>query len=998
MERKDQKASMDTIIHRSRPILFLLGLLCLLYIVPVSALYKSQAGVFDWHQSWIGKSVWASKLGSSHITVVTERNVLGSLNIDNGALEWRQVLEENIEHAEITSGAIITLTDKAGHAQYWDRTTGRLVWERYFGKGSQAGQFKVIALENGHVAIFDGKTLFNLSENGEEVWSWELENGAEHVLALHPLVETLFVITYDQSSTIFSTALSVTTGEVLTTAQIPCNANIDEISIIGSYIMWVDNDGVKWNEIGTSLVAFASTTDLVGSIDSFEVASLETLRLIPSACKPGLETFVLGAEIELDDLTGATAAAFRLSADGSSLELVKSLGVRKSFDAVDVLDSYVAVFSKTSKDTFAVDILNNDPSIQKHQIHIYHDFTLTGDIVQANILSISDFRIFIVTSSGSTFVYSKDVIVWSREEAMAHVTNAEFLDLPEKQLWTQMADEISETPEEQAVVDPVTRYVRRLTTHIAELRKAPVWAYNHITSFLSPTVQEKANPAALLAAQACWTNSSTQNEVLYRDNFGFRKLLVSVTDTGKVIAQDSANKGAVVWSRYFEDVEFEHVFVVRNSAVKFPPLIVAIGRQNDGGYIYNHFYRLNALTGEDYISQIPESEEFFEPQLITEAGVDKVMRLPVEDPEEHTQVLAIYEAGTSRIYIYPDTTGSREAFKKFIPTFYFTHQSKQGDFRGFQITEGYRGSLTASPVWTLGFPQGEEVVAISSRQPDEKVASLGRVLGNRNVLYKYLNPHMFAIITTIPESETLLVRLVDAVKGSILHEAVHKNADTINNEVHVVQSENWIVYHYWSTGPQAKGYVAVVMELYEGEKENERVESTEFSSFEDIKPHVQSTAFIFPYSVRTMGVTNTRIGVSTREIIFALGSDQILGVTKRLLDTRRPMDKPSKDDIEEGLMPYGPIPDERRAFLSYTEEIAGTNHIITSPALLESTSLVFAYGLDTFYTRSSPSKQFDVLSEDFSKSQLLLTIVGLIVGILVAGPMVRRKRTNGLWK
>lgn len=72
--------------------------------------------------------------------------------------------------------------------------------------------------------------------------------------------------------------------------------------------------------------------------------------------------------------------------------------------------------------------------------------------------------------------------------------------------------------------------------------------------------------------------------------------------------------------------------------------------------------------------------------------------------------------------------------------------------------------------------------------------------------------------------------------------------------------------------------------------------------------------------------------------------------------------------------------------------------IITAPALLESTSLVFVYGLDTFFTYRAPSRQFDVLSEEFNKSQLLLTIVGLVVAIMMTGPMVRRKRVNALWK
>lgn len=117
-----------------------------------------------------------------------------------------------------------------------------------------------------------------------------------------------------------------------------------------------------------------------------------------------------------------------------------------------------------------------------------------------------------------------------------------------------------------------------------------------------------------------------------------------------------------------------------------------------------------------------------------------------------------------------------------------------------------------------------------------------------------------------------------------------------------------------------------------------------------------------------------------------------------MFDPRRPKDKPTKEEMEEMLIPYAPIPDERRLFSTYSLEVIGVKSIITSPSLLESTSIVFAYGLDTFFTKSSPSRQFDVLSEEFSKIQLLLTMVGLSTAIIVLGPIVRRKRINALWK
>ena len=86
-----------------------------------------------------------------------------------------------------------------------------------------------------------------------------------------------------------------------------------------------------------------------------------------------------------------------------------------------------------------------------------------------------------------------------------------------------------------------------------------------------------------------------------------------------------------------------------------------------------------------------------------------------------------------------------------------------------------------------------------------------------------------------------------------------------------------------------------------------------------------------------------------------------------------------------------PIPDYVMA------QVANVQRIITSPALLESTSLVFAYGLDMFLTRVAPSNTFDVLSENFNKAQLVLTIAALTLAIFITKPMVRRRKLRERW-
>src|SRR4051794_29757412 len=99
----------------------------------------------------------------------------------------------------------------------------------------------------------------------------------------------------------------------------------------------------------------------------------------------------------------------------------------------------------------------------------------------------------------------------------------------------------------------------------------------------------------------------------------------------------------------------------------------------------------------------------------------------------------------------------------------------------------------------------------------EKIASLGRVLGDRSVLYKYLNPHLIAIATLSTTTPTTLnVYLIDIVKGSILHHATHENVGSLQ-PVRIAQIENSVIYHFWSENHSEKGYIVVVYELYESE-------------------------------------------------------------------------------------------------------------------------------------------------------------------------------------
>jgi len=285
------------------------------------------------------------------------------------------------------------------------------------------------------------------------------------------------------------------------------------------------------------------------------------------------------------------------------------------------------------------------------------------------------------------------------------------------------------------------------------------------------------------------------------------------------------------------------------------------------------------------------------------------------------------------------------------------------------------------------------------------IASLGKVLGDRTTLYKYLNPHIFAVTTVSKPSPNAIcsVYLVDGSKGSVIY---HASVAPTTGSCSIVAelAENWLVYGYYdedSAGShQTKGYRIVSVEVYEGKGINDKTRSSELSSLSNktLDVHFYERSFETNQPAAALAATSTKFSMTAKNIIIATKKNQIQSIPRKLLDPRRPKADPTTQQQEEMLIKYDPvIPADPRLVISHRYEVANVRKIITSPALLESTSLIFAYGLDLFGSRVTPSNTFDVLSESFNKAQLVLTIGGLTAAIAIAKPMVKRKKLKERW-
>lgn len=355
-------------------------------------------------------------------------------------------------------------------------------------------------------------------------------------------------------------------------------------------------------------------------------------------------------------------------------------------------------------------------------------------------------------------------------------------------------------------------------------------------------------------------------------------------------------------------------------------------------------------------------------------------------------------------------------------------------------------------------PQGSKVGVISmgtTSFPDEKIVTVGypnreevvqspcNALGDQSLLLKYINPHLFVVVTasstagddpytslmktnkeqkrkpagvtppvgTEPASNppeeipNLFVNVVDSVSGRVIHRASHASA-ALKPAPSVVISENWIIYTF--ANERTRRTEIGVLSLYEGMIDSKGLtafstpaRTTVFSSVDakEAKPVVLSKTYSMVKAVTALGISSTGGGISGRRLLFATLSGQIFGVDRKMLEPRRPLSKLKDTEQKEGLRQYDElIPTVSLMSLSHSNTVEDVKGIVSTPTDLESQTLILAFGgPDIFYARTSPSRGFDLLPESFSRVLLSIVVAALLVILLVIKNRVAKKTKDQGW-
>ncbi|XP_057434689.1 uncharacterized protein LOC130727550 [Lotus japonicus] len=980
-----------------RVFLLLLLLLFLSFTNLSSSLYEDQVGLVDWHQQYIGKVKHAvfhtQKTGRKRVLVSTQENVVASLDLRHGEIFWRHVLGTNdvIDGIDIALGKyVITLSSDGSILRAWNLPDGQMVWESSL-QGSKTSKSilhipKNLRADKDDLILVFGKGCLHAVSgiDGEVIWKKDFAGESIEISQVIQSPDVFYLAGFDGSSKFHVYGLDAKNGELLKNshAALPCSTFGELLPVSGDNFVILDDTKSKivTLNIKNGEVSYNQKhiSDLIK--DSSGQAVILPSRLL------GLFALKINSHVLLVKVTSE-----------GELVVVDNINNAAAFsDALSISEdqhAFAFVQYGDNKIQLSVKDVNDwNSDVIKENIVIDHQRGNIDKIFINNYVRTDrshGFRALMVMEDHSLLLVQQGEIVWSREDGLASVVDVTTSELP---------------------VEKEGVSVAKVEHNLFE------WLQGHVLKLKGTLMIASAED--VVAIQALRLRSSEKSKMT-RDHNGFRKLLIVLTKAGKVFALHTGD-GRVVWSILLRNLRKSEACerpvglniyqwqVPHHHALDENPSILVVGRCGPSLTAPAVLSFIDAYTGKELNS------------LSLAHTVAQVIPLPYTDSTE--QRLHLLIDTNQRAYLYPRTPEAFDILKReFSNVYWYSVEADNGVIRGHALKTNCIHDVVDEycfvfrDLWTIVFPsESEKIIATVTRKPNEVVHTQAKVMTDYDVMYKYISKNILFVAnvapkasgeirTSTPEEASLVIYIIDTVTGRILHRMAHHGCQ---GPVHAVFSENWVVYHYFNL--RAHRYEMSVVEVYDQSRaDNKEIWkfvlgkhnlTSPISSYYRPEVVTKSQSYFFTHSVKAIEVTSTAKGITSKQLLIGTIGDQVLAVDKRFLDPRRTLN-PSQAEKEEGIIPLtDSLPIIPQSYITHSLKVEGLRGIVTVPAKLESTSLVFAYGVDLFFTQIAPSRTYDSLTEDFSYALLLLTIVALVAAIFATWVLSERKDLEEKWR
>ncbi len=612
-------------------------------------------------------------------------------------------------------------------------------------------------------------------------------------------------------------------------------------------------------------------------------------------------------------------------------------------------------------------------------------------------------RATVLTAHEDWVLVRNGVRAWVRPEGLTGGVAAALADRPES---AQLVRALEEEAHQSSLI---AAYLHRVRRHVYDLERLPAYLQSVPSKLFHSIFSTTAAPAAAGSDAA-------------PDVFGFHKIAILATRRGRLYGLDAASPGTVQWTTKAVDAAgagwaVKHIHVNETSGVA--TIIGATAAQS---------VAVTIETGELVDSGL---EGLVAGEIANAVVVDSdagPWLLPVPADGHITQQIAAERCPKASLVVRSAVAADgRSGGGGGIHGVRFVVSSSAKD-----------AACVPETTWTFVPPPGFRIVDVATRPLHDPVASIGRVLGTRAVLYKYLSPNLAVVAAVSDGASALMTFLLDTVSGQVLASATYDGVDG-SKPVECLLFENTFLCTFFADytvggggyeqQQTSKGYHVTVCDLFESHEPNSRGLQAAAGSGGNVSavapvdvvvsdadasqpppqllPAVKAQTWVVASRLMALAVTQTRQGITVREVLaYVPAIHGILGVPRAsggggLLDPRRPVGRdPTPQEAEEGLVRYAPTVElDPRLVLTHERDVLGVRRMVTAPTHVESTSLVLAFGaVDVFGTRLAPSLAFDLLDKGFNKVSMLGTVVALAVGVAVLRPIIARKQIDLRWK